>query len=149
MELRDSFKAFANRVLHAARMGQLAKKDIKTLERLILRTKKRNLVLSRAILASLSGGNESERDVKRFAHLLELANHRLAEEKEPFLAGESRELEDLFGRHSLSVNAARRFIFSLDELLAMELMGQMDREVQVPKRTDAHARTFEKEKLAH
>ncbi|MDD5337072.1 MAG: hypothetical protein PHS02_01165 [Candidatus ainarchaeum sp.] len=149
MELRDSFKAFSNRVLHAARMGHLPRNDTRMLEHLLLRARKRNLVLSRAILTSLSGGNESEQDVKKFAHLLEMANRHIAEEKEPFSAQESRDLEELFRRHSLSLSAARKFIFSLDELLAMELMGQMDRNMPLPRKVEGHARPIEKEKLAH
>ncbi len=145
----DSFKSFANRVMHALRMGRLGEKDVGTVKRLLLKTEKKNLILSRAILSTLSEGSQSEEDVKRFAHLLDLANRRIAEEKEPFAGEERKELEAMFGRHSLSAKAARNFTLRLDELLAMELRSQMEKEPVVPKKHETHVRHEEKEKLLH
>jgi hypothetical protein len=150
MNVKDSFGAFANRVMHAVRMGRLPDGDAKRVERLLVRTEKRNLILSRAILATLSGGEQSEGDVKKFAHLLDLANRRIAEEKEPFTGPEKQDLEELFKRHSLSAKAARKFAVGLDELLAMELKTQMEKGVVVPKKEEARTEKHEeREKLAH
>lgn len=144
MVFGDSLKAFANRVVNAARMGRLGEKDIKALRHLLVKTGKKNLVLSRAILTALSGAEQSGGDVKKFAHLLDLASVRIGEEKEPFSESEKKELEEIFRRHSLSTGAARKFALGLDELLAMELknqMGQMEGGSALPKKIE--------QKLAH
>lgn len=152
MNLKDSFKAFANRVMHALRMGKLPEKDVKTLKRLLLKIEKKNLILSRALLSTFAAGGQSEQDVKRFAHLLDLANRRVEEDKEPFSGEEKKELEELFRRHSLSAKAARKFAFGIDELLAMELKAQMEKETTVLKKEEArlpHEKQGEREKLVH
>lgn len=148
MNVKDSFKGFANRVMHALRMGRLREHDVKTVRRLLIKTEKKNLILSRALLTSFAGGEQSEVDVKRFAHLLELANRRIAEDKEPFTAEEKKELDSIFMRHSLSSKAARKFALGLDELLAMELKSQMEVAPVVPKREEQRAaKREEREKL--
>lgn len=136
MEIKDSFKAFANRVMHALRMGRLAEKDIKTVEHLLIKTEKKNLILSRAILSTLAEGEQSEEDVKKFARMLELASRRIAESKEPFSNEERKELEEIFKRHSLSAKAARKFAFDLDELLTMELQSQIGKTKTIPKKEE-------------
>ncbi len=151
MNLKNSFKSFANRVVHALRMGKLPDKDVKMMERLLLRTEKKNLILSRALLSALAGGEQSEADVKKFAHLLEIANRRIVEGKEPFSIEEKKGLEEMFMRHSLSVKAARKFAFGIDELLAMELKTQMEGEKVLPKQSKGQQerRRDEKERLVH
>ncbi len=150
MNARDSFTAFANRVMHALRMGRLNERDTKTVERLLVKTEKRNLVLSRALLAAFTGGEQSEQDVKRFAHLLDLANRRIEEDKEPFSLDEKKELEEIFKRHSLSAKAARKFAFGIDQLLTMELRTQMEKSPILPKKQeDPHAHKEERERLVH
>lgn len=153
MNIKDSFKAFANRVKHALRMGRLPEKDIKTVERLLAKTEKKNLILSRALLSAFAGGEQSEQDEKRFAHLLDLANRRLEESKEPFSSEEKKELEEMFKRHSLSAKAARKFALNMDELLALELSKQLEKEPLVPKRQEMRqpeeAKKEERGKLLH
>lgn len=152
MNVKDSFGAFANRVMHALRMGRLPEHDVKTVERLLIKTEKKNLILSRALLATLAGGEQSEADVKRFAHLLDMANRHIAEEKAPFSIVEKQEIEDIFKRHSLSAKAARKFAVGIDELLAMELKTQMEKESVVPRKQEQHAQKHEekeREKLSH
>ncbi len=153
MNVNDSFVAFANRVVHALRMGKLGEKDTRAVERLLLRTEKRNIIISRAILSTLAGGEQSESDVKRFAALLESADRRAGEGKEPFSAEEKKELEGIFARHSLSAKAARKFAMSVDELLTMELKAQMSKAAVVPKKEEVlpeqKQQEKEKEKLVH
>lgn len=151
MDIKDSFKAFANRVTHALRMGRLGEKDIKVVQRLLVKTEKKNLILSRALLSLLAGGEQSEQDVKRFAHLLDMANRRMGEEKDPFSVEEKKELEEMFKRHSLSAKAAKKFTLGIDELLTMELKSQMEKDILVPRKQETHtvAHKEEKEKLSH
>lgn len=153
MNFTNAFKAFANRVINAVHLGHLSEKDTKTLKHLLTKTEKKNLVLSRAILSALSGAEQSEQDVKRFARLLDLASVRISEDKEPFSIEEKRELEEIFKRHSLSLRAARKFALGLDELLAMELKTQINRESMLPKKTEEEQQPVQKtkgsEKLTH
>ncbi len=150
MNSKGLFAAFANRVMHALRMGRLNEKDVKTVERLLVKTEKRNLILSRALLAAFTGGEQSEQDVKRFAHLLDLANRRIGEDKEPFSLEEKKELEEIFKRHSLSAKAAKKFAFGVDELLTMELRTQMEKAPILPKKQEStHMPKEEKERLVH
>lgn len=150
MAIADSFKGFVNRVVHAAHMGQLGEKDVKVLRHLLTKTQKRNLLLSRALLSALSGNAQSEADVKRFAGLLDSANRRINDEKEPFSSEERTELEGIFKRHSLSLGAARKFALGLDELLAMELKTQMEQKIAVlPRRAEPAQRSVQKEKFVH
>ena len=137
MELRDSFKAFVNRVMHAARLGKLGTEDIKVLESLLGKTKKKNLILSRAILGSLSGGLESPADVQAFARLLDKANKNIGEANSPFSNEDRTSLEQIFLRHSLSIKAAKRFALNIDQLLVNELRDEMGkREGLFPKKVD-------------
>lgn len=147
MELKNPFKAFANRVMHALRMGKLNEPDLKTMERLFLKTEKKNLILSRALLTAFADGEQSEQDVRNFARLLELANRRITENKEPFASRDKKELVELFQRHRLSEKAAAKFALGVDELLAMELKMQINSQPIVPQKQKDN--TVQKEKLAH
>ncbi len=150
MDIKNSFKAFANRVIHSLRMGKLNEKDIKIVQRLLIKTGKKNLILSNALLSTLTKGEQSEQDVKRFAHLLDLANRRITEDKEPFSAGDKNEIEEIFKRHSLSTKAAKKFTFGIDELLTMELKSELEKSVILPKKQlESCQRNEEKEKLLH
>ncbi len=154
MNAKDSFKDFANRVVHALRGGGLPGKDLRTVKRLLLKTEKKNLILSRALLTAFAGGEQSENDVTMFANLLDVANRRIMEDREPFSAEEKKELEEIFKRHSVSAKAARKFALGMDELLVMELKTQMGRkpEVLLKKQQESSGqaeRKEEREKLVH
>ncbi|MBS3067323.1 hypothetical protein J4450_01355 [Candidatus Micrarchaeota archaeon] len=121
MQLLGSFSEFTKRVVSAARLGRLPKHDIKKLERLLNRTGKRNTILAKGILSALSAGGASDQDINRFSDLLEKANHRITEDKEPFTEPEKKEIGELFKRAYVSIKAANWFASQIDELVAEEI----------------------------
>lgn len=142
--LKDTFKAFTNRVIHALRMGKkLTGTDINLLKSLFLKIQTKNLVLARALLSSLSDGEKNETDVKKFASLLDSATKNIGENKKPFSEEEKKEIKELFKRHSLSNKAAESFTLGLDEILAMELRAQIDKKEILAKKPEKE----KKEKL--
>lgn len=134
MELKDSFKAFSNRIMHAGRLGGLNKKDAKMLEAILTKTGKKNLILARAILTTLGAGEESRKDVQEFAGLLDQADARLDAGAAPFSEQDRKKLEDIFQRHSLSIKAARKFEMGLDGLLVGEFRQELGRKAVMPKK---------------
>ncbi len=138
MRFIGAFFEFARRVLDAARKGGLSSKDLKKLDNLLTRTGKRNTVLAKGILTSLSAGGASERDVARFGELLQMAESRISDDKEPFTDPERKELSDIFKRAYISAKTARWFSAQVDELLAEEInefiSGTRRVEIGVPSR---------------
>ena len=121
MRLIGSFFEFASRVMDAAKSGRLPKDDSKKLERLLTRTAKRNTVLAKGILSALNVGGAKEADIKRFSELLEKANTRIMEDKDPFTEKEKNEISDIFRRSYISTKAAHWFASQIDELVATEI----------------------------
>ncbi len=115
------FIEFAKNVMSAARNGGLRASDLRKLRHLLSKTGKRNRVLAQGILAALSAGGSSKEDIKRFSELLEMANHRIAEEKEPFTPKQQEELNKIFRKALISKKTARWFSTQLDELVAEEI----------------------------
>jgi 3-oxoacyl-ACP reductase-like protein len=138
MRFIGGFFQFARRVLEAARKGGLPESDLKKLDNLLTRTGKRNAVLAKGILTALSAGGASERDVSRFSGLLQAAESRIGQEKEPFTDAERKELSDIFKRAYISAKTAKWFSAQIDELLAGEinefLAGARRVEIGVPAR---------------
>lgn len=147
MKFVGAFFKFARRVLEAAKKGGLPAKDIKKLDNLLTRTGKRNTVLAKGILSALSAGGASDKDVARFGKLLQKAESRIVEKKEPFTTADRKELADVFQRAYLSQKVARWFSAQVDELLAEEInefiSGSRRVEIGVPKKK---AVRFEKKK---
>ncbi len=121
MQLIGSFSEFTKRVLAAAKTGKLPKSDVRKLERLFDRTAKRNTILAKGILSALSAGGASEQDIKKFSDLLERANHRISDDKDPFTDTEKKDVSDIFKRSYVSIKAANWFANQLDELVAEEI----------------------------
>lgn len=121
MRFIGSFYQFAQRVLGAAKAGKLPKNDASKLERLLDRTAKRNLVLAKGILSALSIGGAKDADIQKFSALLEKANERIAEDKDPFTYADKDEIKDIFKRAYLSAKTADWFASQMDELLAEEI----------------------------
>ncbi|MDO8553527.1 MAG: hypothetical protein Q7S22_01865 [Candidatus Micrarchaeota archaeon] len=121
MQLIGSFFEFANRVMSAAKQGKLPKDDSKKLERLLTRTAKRNTVLAKGILTALNAGGAKADDIKRFSQLLEKANDRISQDKNPFTDKENTEISDIFKSAYISTKAAHWFASQIDELVAEEI----------------------------
>ena len=121
MKFLGGFFQFAKRVMDAAKKGGLGDPDSKKLDNLLARTGKRNTVLAKGILSSLSAGGASAKDVARFSDLLHNAELRIADNKEPFTTQDKTELLDVFKRAYVSAKTARWFSAQIDELLAEEI----------------------------
>ncbi len=138
MKFIGSFFRFARRVLEAAKKGGLPKTDLKKLDNLLTRTGKRNTVLAKGILSALSAGGASDKDVARFGKMLQKAETRITENKEPFTSADREELSNIFQRAYLSRKVARWFSAQIDELLAEEInefiSGSRRVEIGVPKK---------------
>ncbi|MEW6722781.1 MAG: hypothetical protein AB1324_05965 [Candidatus Micrarchaeota archaeon] len=156
MRFIGGFFQFARRVLDAAQKGGLDKADVKKLDNLLTRTGKRNTVLAKGILSSLSAGGASEQDVSRFGEMLAAAEERIQEGKDPFTAPERKEMTDIFKRAYISAKTARWFSAQIDELLAEEIgefiSGSRRVDIGVPAKksvrfeTEAETREEEKKK---
>ncbi len=156
MKFIGGFFQFARRVLDAAKAGGLPEKDLKKLDNLLARTGKRNTVLAKGILTSLSAGGASDADIERFSDLLQNAEGRMAEGKEPFAKAERDELSTIFKRAYISSKTARWFSAQVDELLAEEInefiSGSRRVEIGVPAKksvrfeADAEKKETEKKK---
>ncbi len=121
MKFIGGFFQFARRVLDAAKAGGLPEQDLKKLDNLLARTGKRNTVLAKGILTSLSAGGASDADIERFSDLLQAAEARISEGKEPFAKTDRETLSDIFKRAYISSKTARWFSAQVDELLAEEI----------------------------
>lgn len=147
VEIKDSFRSFANRVIHALRMGRSSERDVRIVQRLLVRINKKNLILAHALLSAITKGEHSEQDVKKFAYLLDLANKRIIENKEPFSTAEKEEIEEIFKRHLLSIKAAKKFTLGIDELLAMELNSKLEEKILLSeKQQEIHQQNKDREK---
>ena len=121
MRLIGSFFMFTKRVMEAVRTGRLSKPDASKLSRLLNRTGKRNIILAKGILTALNAGGAKEEDIQRFSKLLENANDRISQDKEPFTEADKQNLEDVFKHAYISTKAANWFASQMDELLAEEI----------------------------
>lgn len=95
--------------------------DQQKLQRLLTLTGRRNLVLAKGLLSALDAGGASHADVQALAQLLEKANQRITDEKEPFTTGEKKQLEELFVRSYISPKTAHWFATQTDEFLLTEI----------------------------
>ena len=147
MVLGETFRGFAERVLGAVRKGGLVKNDASTLDHLLKRTEKRNIILAKGILSALDAGGAGKADVKRFGELLERANNRIIENKEPFTNSDRNELASIFRRAYVSKKTSSWFSNNLDELLAQEVSSSIKSKsrIGVPRKTE-ESRIIEKER---
>ncbi len=121
MQLIGSFSEFAKRVIGAVKAARMPKQDVKKLERLLDRTAKRNTVLAKGILSALTVGGATENDIEKFGNLLERANQRILDDKEPFTESEKKDVAEIFKHAYVSIKAANWFTNQLDELVAEEI----------------------------
>jgi len=121
MKFIGGFFQFARRVMDATKKGGLGDSDSKKLDNLLTRTGKRNTIMAKGILSSLSVGGASEKDVTRFGALLRAAEQRIEQGKEPFTDPDRKELLEVFKHAYVSAKTARWFSAQMDELLAEEI----------------------------
>lgn len=149
MKYIGAFFEFSRRVLDSAKKGGLPARDIKKLDNLLTRTGKRNTVLSKGILSSLSAGGATDADIVRFSELLKNAEDRIMDGKEPFSGNERRELSGIFKRSYVSSKASNFFSNQLDELVAEQInefiTGTRRVELGVPAKKQARIVKEEKE----
>lgn len=151
MKFIGGFFQFARRVLDAAKKGGLPAVDLKKLDNLLTRVGKRNTILSKGILSALSAGGASEEDIRRFGELLQNADARISQDKEPFTKAESTELSEIFKRAYVSDKVARWFSAQIDQLLAEEInefiSGSRRVEIGVPKKKSVKFKEEKKKKM--
>jgi hypothetical protein len=154
MKFIGGFFQFARRVLDSAKKGGLPELDVKKLDNLLTRTGKRNAIMAKGILTSLSAGGASDLDVVRFGELLQSAETKIGKDKDPFTLTERKELTEIFKRAYISSKTARWFSAQVDELLAEEISefisGSRRVDIGVPAkkivRFEAEAEKEEKKK---
>jgi len=115
------FTEFVKSVISSAKKGGLKGKDLKKLEHLLKKTGKRNRILAQGILTALTLGGAGRKDIERFSELLEAANQRITEDREPFTQKQQEELNGIFRRAFISRKTAKWFSLQLDELVAEEI----------------------------
>lgn len=121
MRLIGSFSMFTQRVLDSLKSTKLPKSDRDKLSRLLKRTARRNSILAKGILSGLSAGGANDEDIRKFSKLLERANTRIMEDKDPFSESDKKDLKEIFRRSYVSAKAADWFTTQMDELLAEEI----------------------------
>ncbi|MBU0591705.1 hypothetical protein KKF81_05260 [Candidatus Micrarchaeota archaeon] len=121
MKFIGSFFQFAGRVIVSAKKGGLSILDLKKLDNLLTRTGKRNTIMARGILSALSAGGASKQDVADFGRLLQKAETRISQDKNPFTTEELERLNQIFQRAYLSTKVSKWFSNQIDELLAEEI----------------------------
>lgn len=114
-----SFAEFARRVLVAAQKGGLGQKDLKKLERLLVKDGKRNKVLASGLVSAMRLGGSKE--VKKLGQIFERASERIAAGKPPFTATDADFLRSTLKNAGISEKTARWVRRNVDELLADEI----------------------------
>lgn len=138
MKILGAFREFAKRVLKAVKKGGLPRIDQMMLDRLLIRTEKRNLILAKGILTTLDAGGATKKDISHLGELLEKAQHRILADKEPFTDRERKDLAAIFRRASVPKKTTRRFTQITDELLAAQInetiKGKRKMTLGIPKK---------------
>lgn len=140
MKFIGGFFQFAEKVLDSSKKGGLPFKDQKKLDNLLKRTGKRNTVLAKGLLSAMTAGGASENDIRDFGEILERAEKRIEEDKEPFTKKDSEDLSEIFKRSFISQKTEKWFHAQLDDLLAGEIKefisGTRRMDIQIPKKTE-------------
>ncbi|MEW5996012.1 MAG: hypothetical protein AB1657_00245 [Candidatus Micrarchaeota archaeon] len=122
------FDKFTGKVMDAVR-GKLSATDAGILTRLFSRTRKRNVVLAAGLLSALKVGGASRRDIAELAAILEKANGRILEGKEPFTKADEQALGRIFESANVPRGAEERLKHNVkmdqDELLASEIVNSL------------------------
>ena len=131
-----SFFEFSKRVMEAAKKGGLPISDIKKLDKLLLKTGKKNTIFSKGLITALSIGNANSTDLRRFKEIIGSAELRLFDSKEPFTTDEKKEISQIFNRSYLPQKTARWISLEMDGLLAEELANLIEGKSTIPIKLD-------------
>ena len=122
------FDRFSGKVMDAAK-GKLNAGEMGILTRLFSRTRKRNVVLAAGLLSALKVGGASKRDIAEFSTILEKANARIMEGKQPFTKTEEESLGRIFRDANVPRGAEEKLKHNVqvdqDELLASEIVKSL------------------------
>lgn len=122
------FDKFTGKVMDAVK-GRLSATDAGILSRLFRRTKKRNVVLAAGLLSALKVGGASKKDIAELAAILEKANGRILEGKEPFTKADESALGRIFKNANVPRGAEEKLRHNVqvdqDELLASEIVNSL------------------------
>lgn len=126
--MAENFSKFAAKILSAVK-GKLSKKEMGTLARLLGRTRKRNVVLAAGLLSALKVGGASQGDIEKFAEVLEKANGRIHEGREPFTRADEAAIARIFESAGMPVSAEKKLKHNVqadrDDLLAGEIVNSL------------------------
>ncbi len=122
------FDRFSGKVMDATK-GRLSASESGILSRLFQRTKKRNLVLAAGLLSALKVGGAGKRDIAELSSILEKANERILEGKEPFTKQDEGALTRIFREAKVPEAAEKKLRHNVqvdqDELLASEIVNSL------------------------
>ena len=122
------FDRFTGKVMDVTK-GKLSASESGILSRLFKRTKKRNMVLAAGLLAALKVGGATKRDIAEFSSILEKANDRILEGKEPFVKTDESALTRIFRDANVPRGAEEKLKHNVqtdqDELLASEIVKSL------------------------
>lgn len=122
------FDRFSGKVMDATK-GKLSASEAGILSRLFKRTKKRNIVLAAGLLSALKVGGASKRDIAEFSSILEKANDRILDGKEPFTKQDEGALTRIFRDANVPRGAEEKLKHNVqmdqDELLASEIVKSL------------------------
>jgi len=122
------FDRFTGKVMDVTK-GKLSASESGILSRLFKRTKKRNLLLAAGLLAALKVGGATKRDIAEFSSILEKANDRILEGKEPFVKTDESALTRIFRDANVPRGAEEKLKHNVqvdqDELLASEIVKSL------------------------
>lgn len=122
------FDRFTGKVMDATK-GKLSPGEAGILSRLFKRTKKRNLLLAAGLLSALKVGGATKRDIAEFSSILEKANDRILEGKEPFAKTDESALTRIFRDANVPRGAEEKLKHNVqvdqDELLASEIVKSL------------------------
>lgn len=122
------FDRFSGKVMDATK-GKLSASEEGILSRLFKRTKKRNIVLAAGLLSALKVGGATKRDIAEFSAILEKANERILEGKEPFTKQDEGALTRIFRDANVPRGAEEKLKHNVqmdqDELLASEIVKSL------------------------
>jgi len=122
------FDRFSGKVMDATK-GKLSSGEAGILSRLFKRTKKRNLLLAAGLLSALKVGGAGRRDIAEFSNILEKANDRILEGKEPFTKADDQAITRIFRDANVPRGAEEKLKHNVqvdqDELLASEIVKSL------------------------
>ncbi|MFA5049604.1 MAG: hypothetical protein WC501_01210 [Candidatus Micrarchaeia archaeon] len=132
MGILKSFSDFSRRVLKAVK-GKLPASDEMLLEHLLVKTNQRNIILARGLLSAINTGSPKKEDIESLAKILDDANIRIMNKKEPFGEKENEKIAKIFSKCGLSRKVADWISIQKDIFLYSEINNMVKDEVENKK----------------